>query len=357
VEKEKLEMKKWIGLTWAALIIMAIIVTGCSSKTNQASGNTSTAANPAPGKEIVLGLNFWPGYGPWFIAQEKGFFKKYGLNVNIRSFSTLSDQLSAVTSGQLDVTGITVNDLVLPVSKGIDLRAIGVYDYSNGGDALVVSKDIKTMADLKGKRLATEMGTVNHMLMLVGLEKAGLTGDDIKFTNMSMNDTGPALLTGKLDGASTTEPYIGQAISGGAKVLFSSADVPGLITDVMVIKGSLADKRPEDVKNLLNAWFDALDYWKQNPDESMKIMAKAASTPVEEYSKVYKGIKMFSLDESIPAFNKGNDYTSLYYTSNKMMDFLKGQGMMDKSETSPNLDKALDPSFLKKVQEERKKAK
>ncbi|RYL88513.1 aliphatic sulfonate ABC transporter substrate-binding protein [Sporolactobacillus sp. THM7-4] len=336
-------MKTKIKLSLFLLLVLLIVLGGCSS--NKSSGSSSTASSS---KKIVLGFNPWPGYFPWYIAQEKGFFKKYGLNVQLKQFSDLSGMLNALSGGQLDAAGVTINDMIVPLSKGADLKAVGVYDISNGGDAFVVNKNIKTFNDLKGKNVATELGTVDHLLMLEGMKKAGLKASDIHFSNMSISDAGNALISGKLEGASLYEPYISKAISSGkAKVLFSSADMPGLITDVIAVKGKLAKSNPKDTENLLRAWYDALAYWHQHPNESMKIMAKAANTPVNEYKNVYKTIKIYNLNESIQAFKRANSYSSLYFTGTETSKFLRSQKIIDQY---PDLSKALDNQFLKKLQ-------
>jgi len=344
--------KRWAG---GFLLAISLFAAGCSQASTQSAGSEpqggESGAAVTSGAEIKLGFNPWPGYFPFFIAEEKGIFEKYGLNVDVVLFPVLSDQLTAVSGGQLDVSGVTVNDLVVPLSKGVDLRAVGVVDISDGGDALVAHKSIVSLDQLKGKRIATELGTVDHLLMMVGLEQAGLGESDIQFTNMSMNDAGPALLSGSLDAASLYEPFVSMATTGGEHhVLFSSADVPGLIADLLVVKGEMADERPEDVKNMLHAWYDALEYWKANPEESLEIMAEAADLPVEEFAGVYDGIKMFTVDESIQAFEKGDDYGSLYFTAEKTVEFLKGLEFMD---SDPDLDASFDPSFLEAIKAER----
>lgn len=340
-------MKKWMSVMISLVLVSMMIFAGCSSEKTSGS---EKASNSELSEKIVLGFNPWPGYFPWFIAQEKGIFEKYGLNVEIKYFPVLSDQLSAVSTGQLDATGITVNDLVVPLSKGIKLKAVGVHDISNGGDALVVNKEINALEDLKGMRIATELGTVDHLLMMVALKQAGLTESDVEFTNMSMNDAGPALISGRLDAASLYEPFVSMAVKDGAnKVIYSSANAPGLITDLLVVTEQLAEKRPEDVKKLLKAWFDALVYWEENPDESMEIMAKAAETPVDEFKGVYDGIKMYTLDESISAYEKHDNYSSLFYTANETVKFLTDLEMMT---GTPDLDKALDVSFLEAIKAE-----
>jgi NitT/TauT family transport system substrate-binding protein len=83
----------------------------------------------------------------------------------------------------------------------------------------------------------------------------------------------------------------------------------------------------------------------------MQIMAKAAETPVEEYKGVFDGIKIFNMDESISEFEKRDDYSSLFYTGNETVKFLKSLKMMD---SDPDLDKALDGQFLKEIKAEKK---
>jgi NitT/TauT family transport system substrate-binding protein len=348
--REWRELRKWIGLT--LFLLLSVVVAGCSSGANTAKESGTATAS---GEKIVIGFNTWPGCQTWYIAKEKGFFKKYGLNVEIVNFPVFSDQLAAVTSGKLDVSCVTIGDMVVPLSKGIKYKIVGVHDISNGGDAMVVNSSITSMQGLKGKKIATELGTVDHLLMLVGLQKAGLKESDVQFTNMSMNDAGPALISGKLDGASLYEPFVSQSLKGGAnKVIFSSADVPGLISDLIVAKGDFAKNHPEDVKNLLRAYYDSMDYWQQHPDESLGIMAKAIETPVDEFKSYFGGIKMFDIDQAINAFGKRDDYSSLFYSGNETAKFLKGLDMIS---SNPNLDEALDVHYLEEIKKERSAAK
>ncbi|WP_312886509.1 ABC transporter substrate-binding protein [Paenibacillus foliorum] len=150
-------------------------------------------------------------------------------------------------------------------------------DNSFGGDGIVVKPGIQSLQDLKGKKVATELGTVDHLLMLTALSKSGLKEKDVNYVNMTVNDADPAFIAGNLDAALLWEPFLSKAIEEGkGKLLFSSKDTPGLIPDLLVFKVEFTKSRPEDVKKIMNAWFDALDYWKKNLEESLKIMAKAA---------------------------------------------------------------------------------
>jgi NitT/TauT family transport system substrate-binding protein len=175
---------------------------------------------------------------------------------------------------------------------------------------------------------------------------------DVKYTNMTVNDAGPAFISGNLDAAVLWEPFLSKALSEGkGKLLFSSKDTPGLIPDLLVFKESVTKNRPEDVKKILLAWFDALDYWKKNPDESLAIMAKAAETPVAEYKLGVDSVKIFSKEDNQKAFIEGKDYTSLFFTANKTAEFLKSLDMLT---SIPDPKTFLDSSFINAIIKESK---
>jgi NitT/TauT family transport system substrate-binding protein len=168
-----------------------------------------------------------------------------------------------------------------------------------------------------------------------------------------VNDAGPAFISGNVDAAVLWEPSLTKALQEGkGKLLFSSKDTPGLIPDLLVFREDVTKKRPDDVKKIINAWFDALDYWKANPDESLKIMAKAAETPLEEYKAGVDSVKIFQMEDNIKAFANGDTYFSLNFTAQKTAEFLKGLDMLT---SIPKPESILDAHFVEEVMKERKK--
>lgn len=340
-------MRQRVVFLMMALLLVFTVVSGCTSK-----GATSTTTGKS-GEPIKLALSPWPGWFVWYLVKEKGFFEKNGVNVDLVWFPVYSDSLSALASGKVDANSQTLSDTLAPASKGIKLKAVLVNDNSNGGDGVVVKPSINSVKDLKGKKVATELGTVDHLLMLTALEKAGLAEKDVAYTNMTVNDAGPAFISGNLDAAVLWEPFLSKAVQEGkGKLLFSSKDTPGLIPDLLVFKEEITKNRPEDVKKIINAWFDALDYWKANPEESLKIMAKAAETPVDEYKSDVDSVKIFQLEDNVKAFQKGDNLESLHFTSQKTAEFLKGLDMLT---SIPKSESFLDGHFVEEVLKERKK--
>lgn len=279
-------------------------------------------------------------------------FEKHGANAELVWFPVYSDSLQALATGQIDGNSQTLSDTLAPASKKIPLKVVLVNDNSAGGDGLVVTDKIASLQDLRGKKVATELGTVDHLLLLVALSRTGLTEKDIHFVNMTVNDAGPAFIAGQLDAAVLWEPFLSKAVnSGKGKLLFSSKDTPGLIPDLLVLRQEVVEQRPDEVKKILRAWFDALAFLRENPDEAVAIMAKAADTPVEEYKVLMGGVKIFSLADNLKAFTRSEDMTYLGYTGQKTAEFLKSVGMLD---SIPDVEGLLDSSFVQALASEQK---
>src|SRR4051812_15323063 len=196
----------------------------------------------AASKKITIGHDLWIGYSGVFIAKDKGFFEKAGLKVELKPFSNPGDTLPALVSGKLDIGLTTLQNLALLNGKS-DAALVAVYliDSSNGADAIVAKKEITSVDGLKGKKVGATIGEVNHMLLLAGLEKAGLKASDITLTNLSADDAGAAFVAGNLDAAVTWEPWVTKATSSGGKVIFSSAAIPDTILDCVVVPKKLVD--------------------------------------------------------------------------------------------------------------------
>jgi len=111
-----------------------------------------TAPLPAAA-EVKVGVSDWPGWVAWYVAEQKGFFKKHGADVKLVWFANYTDSIAALSSGQLDANSQTWSDTMGPLAKGLPLKTILVNDNSAGNDAVVVSPKIKSFKDLKGKKI------------------------------------------------------------------------------------------------------------------------------------------------------------------------------------------------------------
>jgi NitT/TauT family transport system substrate-binding protein len=328
-------MKRWLSMVLIISVAMFALA-GCGKEDKKATKESGP---------IQIALSPWPGWFFWYYVQDGGYFKKHDVDVKLKWFPVYSDSLQALSTGQVDANSQTLSDTLAPLSKGIKLKAVLVNDNSNGGDAIVSKPEIKSIKELKGKTVATELGTVDHLLLLTALDQAGLSETDINYVNMTVNDAAPAFITKKVDASVLWEPFQTKAVTEGkGKVLFSSKDTPGLIPDLLVFKASVVKNRSKDIQKIIDAWFDALADFEKDPSPGIKIMAKYAEQSEAEYKLGLDSIKLFSVADNVRAFKSGDSYESLAYTGDKTAKFLK---KLDMISTTPKIGSLLEPKFVK----------
>lgn len=306
---------------------------------------TLLAATAAAAAPLKIGYSDWPGFTAWEIAKVKGLFKKHGVEVELVWFPVYTDSLTALNTGQLDCNLQTWNDSMAPLAEGIPLKTVLILDNSFGNDAIIAKPGINTPKDLKGKTVATELATCDHFMLLKALASAGLTEKDITYTNLTVPDAAAAFLAGKVDAAAIWQPWVSQIQRDGkGKVVYSSADIPGLIPDIVLCKSSVVEQRPGDIQKLVAVWFDIIEMLKTNQDEAVAIMAKVVDQPPDAYKAFMPGTKFFDLDMNLKSFEKKpGDVMTLSGSGKSISEFLVQAGQLKKV---PDYDAALEPKFV-----------
>ena len=254
------------------------------------------AAAPAHA-DIKVGLSDWPGWVAWYVADQKGFFKKHGAKVKLVWFGNYTDSVAALFAGQLDANAQTWSDTMTPLSKKIDVKAVLVNDNSAGNDALMVSPKITSFAGLKGKSVALEQFSISHFVLATALAKNGMSINDVKVVNLSAGDAAAAFIAGRVDAAVVWNPWVNKIeASGKGRPLFTSRDMPGLIPDLLVAHGkALRDKgKRQELVGMLRAWFETEAFIRANPDEAVRIMSKVVGIKPGEYKVFLPGTRFFN---------------------------------------------------------------
>jgi NitT/TauT family transport system substrate-binding protein len=245
---------------------------------------------------IRIGLDPWPGNEFLFLAQTKGFFAEEGVPVRLVEFSTLNDVRRGFERGQTDGMAATPIEAIQANERSKrQPRLFMVSDYSNGADALVANDSIKTVRDLKGKRIAAEPGSLTMFLVARALETAGLTLDDVTIVPMDQAFLADAMSEGKVDAVATYPPtsiaVLGQP---GRHVIFSSADIPGEVTGVMCLDAPIMRERPDVAAAIVRAWDKALKFAQSNPDEAYTFMAQRMGMSRADFEASLGGIRLVS---------------------------------------------------------------
>jgi NitT/TauT family transport system substrate-binding protein len=225
--------------------------------------------------------------------------------VELKIFEDPAAKLTAFASGQMDIMWDTVDSWAREAStlaeQNIKAKAILQQDWSRGGDGIVSLKTIKSIEDLKGKKIATTRYTPSHWLLLYLLNQSGLTPDDKKGIEKNLVFTNEAPLAAaafrakQVDAAVTWEPDLSGAVKAreaDAQILVSTAAATNVIADTLVARQEIIDKYPETLRDFVHGWFDGIDAMAKDPAGTNDVVGKALKLSPEDVSGMLSGLKL-----------------------------------------------------------------
>lgn len=346
-------LKKFMGIILAAAVTAGMLM-GCTGSSGQAvsksekkteTAEVSSTAKGTKDNPFTLGVSPMSGWYAWYGIEGTGIFEKNGVYVNIQFFPVYSDSLTAFYSGQVDGICIAASDTVAPLNEGVDFKVVLVNDNSYGADGLVVKEGISSIQDLKGKTVATEVGTLEHMFFLKILEQNQMKIDDVNFVNMTINDAGPAFIAGSIDGAVLWEPTLSTAVEAGGKLLYSTKEEPGLIPDTLAVRQDVLDTSSEEVQKIVDSWFDGVEKLKEKDKDFIDAICKGAELEQDDYMVMLDGVTIFDKAMNEKTFQEGDTYTYLNYTLLKSAEFLLNTDMIKKM--PEDVSSILDDTYIK----------
>lgn len=331
-------------LSLLSVFCLSLVLSISCSQTPQPSG-TGNQNNPS-GDAIVIGYSNWAGWWPWAIAEQEGIFAKNNVNVEMKWFDGYLESMEAFAAGQLDGNCQTLNDTISFAADAINGEvAILVNDNSAGNDKIIVTEDINTIEDLKGKKVAVEEGVVDDFLLTLALESKGMKREDVEIVPLETGAAAAAFASGQADAVGAFPPYWLTALKRkGSKELISSKEFPGSIPDLLAVSQKLIDEQPDKAQALVNTWFDVMDFMDQNPEKADEIMAKRADVTVEELQLFKEGTKIFTIEENLEAFSDGDNMKHMPFSAQRMSKFMVD---VDFISEAPDLTKILDDQFVK----------
>ena len=204
-----------------------------------------------------------------YVAEQRGLFDKYGLDVQFERVASGTEAIAFLTQGSIDVGGIAiVTSLWNSWDRGLDIRifAPGALEpMTDSPTKLILRKaladdgSVKSVADLKGKRVATAggPGSGGEYLLAKALERGDLTIRDVEALNIANPDMPLALENGSIDAAIAGSPFADQMLGSGHGVVLESDLTPGLMTVAFVGSGKFLNERPEVAERFVAALVDA----------------------------------------------------------------------------------------------------
>jgi NitT/TauT family transport system substrate-binding protein len=304
-----------------ALALAGAGLAGCKSQAPAPAPAPAPTAAPAtpppapPKPALRIAYSDWPGWTAFEVGIQKGWFKEAGVDVKFDWFE-YAPSMEAFAAGKVDAVMMTMGDALVTGAPGARSVAILITDFSNGNDMIVAKKGIGSIKALKGKKVGLEVGLVEHLMLTKALEKSGLKEGDVKVVNVPTHQTAQSLASGSVDAIGAWQPNSGQALKAvaGSKAIFTSADVPGLIYDLVCVNPQNLAQRRDDWVKVVKVWNRIVTFVRDpaNQAEAVKLMAARAGVPADEYAKFLPGTRFLSPEEALARFEQKDTLESLY---------------------------------------------
>ncbi|MEG6513665.1 ABC transporter substrate-binding protein [Desulforamulus ruminis] len=335
--------KSFVAFT-VLLVLLVSVVTGCGDGGAKNTGDINT--NGAEPVKFKMAHATWIGYGPLYIAQDQGFFKKYNIAPELQIIEDESQYAGALASGQIQALCNVLDREVIHYAKGTPETFVLAMDESSGGDGIIAKKEISKVDDLKGATIGLDKSSTSYFFFLTVLKKYGLNESDVTIQEMSAGDAGAAFVAGKLDAAVSWEPWLSNASQRqGGHVLVSSKDFPKTIVDVITLRQDFIKEHPEAAVGLTKAWFDAIQFYRQNPDQGNEIMAKALGLKKEEIAEMAQGVSFFGQEENLTFFDQ-KAKNNIFTVAEQAGAFWQEKGIIDQELKIAEL---ISPDYVKEA--------
>lgn len=273
---------------------------------------TTIASGGKLTRPLVVGINTWAGHAPGVVfndGMEPGasslYKKKFGLDVKFVLLEDPAAKLAAFRKGEIDIMWNTVDNWAREASvleeQNQKAKSILMQDWSRGGDGIVALASIKSIEDLKGKKIACTQLTPSHFLLLYLLAQSGLSPEDRTALEKSIIFTQDAPAAAamfkarQVDAAVTWEPDLsGAATARGdeARILVSTAAATNIIADTLVARQQLIDQAPQTVRDFVQGWFEGIEIIKRDPASSYALVGKALKLDADTVSGMLSGLKL-----------------------------------------------------------------
>lgn len=318
------------------LVLLTIILIGCSP--------SKTANQSLPEKPKTLNATYVsrPINVPSIVAQEKRMFEnefeKDGIEFKWHDISVPSNQLEALAAKSLDFSNsLNYVSAILAKANGNDIKIVSSYSRFPKGISLVVKPDgsVNTVADLKGKKIALQKGTMLHEMLIRALSEANLTTHDLELVNMDSTAAAAAIIAGHVDATILPEPLLSKAVATGKVKKLRSAE--GLISGLAVIavRSEFAQIHPELVKRYLEVHKASIEWSEANLEDALAMTAEQNQLDIKGVKGLY------------PVFTFEMSLNEVKRDLLKSASFLQKEGLIRPDvDINKVVDELVDPSYL-----------
>lgn len=215
-------------------------------------------------------------------------FSKDNINVNFHEITSGPDQTQALAAGEIDfLHALGGTSALIAASNGVELEILNTYSKSPKGFMIITNDEsIKSVEDLKGKKVAGPKGTVLHQLLLTATKNVNMSNNDFEYINMGLPEASAALADKSVDAALLAGPVALKSLNSGNKLVVNGE---GLVDGILVtaVSKKFAENNPEIVERFKKVHEETLKYMDENYDEMISKVSKEVGLTEEETKEMF----------------------------------------------------------------------
>lgn len=311
----------------AAIAVFIMMASGCVNE-----------MSPKTMSPLRIAWTLWDGNYSLVIAQEKGLFEKHGVVVNLIYYDNYPLAIPDLAAGKIDGGLFEITDMINLAGR-TSVRAVAVSD-TGGLTTLVSVPEMQTAHDLIGKKIGVGLGRSGELFIRYYLDQSDISVDEVTLLDLAPEEI-PDALGNSIQAGITYEPYTSFALDNGW-VAISSSETAALSPTLIVFLERIVKDRPDWVRGFLAAWFEAMTYRYDHPDECIQILETYTGLTRD---KLELTAHLYTLDENHLLFrdNPSAEIQTIYSVAQTNVDFLIEAGVLTRLLDMKHI---LDPAFL-----------
>lgn len=323
-------MKKWAVL----LALVGLVLSGCSD-------DVSGTGKDGKPKKIILDYAYYSPVS--LVLRDQGLaekkFKEEGIDVEFVLSQGSNKALEFLSSDSIDFGSAAGAAALLAKEKGTPIQTVYISSKPEWTALLAKKGTIKSVADLKGKKVAATLGTDPYIFLLRALKEAGLSAKDVEIVNLQHSDGAAAVQSGDVDAWAGLDPHMAKVeLESDIQIFYRNPDFNSFNT--LDVRAEFAKKYPAYVEKVLEVYEEARQWTIDHPDETAEILAKEASISIEVAKKQ---LERTDYSSSVP----GDEQKAIITGSGEV---LQEAGLLKKSTDVDKLtDELLNPTYVEKV--------
>jgi taurine transport system substrate-binding protein len=289
----RINKKNWIVFLLTGIMMMIII--GCSHDNSKSTTATTKSNTEQLPQEIRIGYQVSPNGE--LLTKALGLAEKkfQGVKVSWIKFDSGRDVNTAIASGAIDFGLIGTPPGAAGIARGLSYQVYYLHDVIGESEALLVKKDagINTLADLKGKKIATAFGSTSHFSLLSALKLQGINASEVTILDMQMPDLLAAWSRNDIVGGYVWQPTQSQLLLNGGKILVTSkelAEKGALTGEFGIVYKDFVNKYPQVVKDYIAVLDEAVHFYRDHPQEAAQALSKELGLSPEDSLKAMNEI-------------------------------------------------------------------